>query len=283
MKQNNKLNYSRKSAENRKNLKSFIISFAAFVLVLGAVSFVMFMKSINFDFKNIVSSDELSTQAQQEESTQALPITGGLNIVVLCNNSDGDLSFSFLIKSNYETMTAEVAYIPVTLSASYNGVTSSLNSHFKKGGAQSCVNAFKEYSGIDVDRYILVNETQFKDFMAKFSDVTVRVPRKIDSNAAEGLNLNKGDQNLTSDLLLKYIKYIENAEKSKAFANMLSVVFEKKNTQSLEKLFTYLVNNSQTDISIIDFTAQKENIEAFMQAEGKFIATGTLGEVMEAD
>ena len=103
----------------------------------------------------------------------------------------------------------------------------------------------------------------------------------IDGQNSDGLILNKGPQNLTSDLLLKYIKYIDNAEKAKAFCNMLEVVFDDKNIESLDKLFAYLSNNSQSDISIIDFTEEKEKIRAFMIAEGEFVPVDTLSEVIE--
>ena len=282
MKPENKLNYSKKNIENSKKLRLFIISFAAFVVVLGSISLLMFMKSLNFDLKNIISSaDERTTEEQTQESTQNIQYSGGANIIVLCSNSDGDLSFAFLIRSNYETMKAEAVYIPITLTASYSGLTSSLNGHFTSGGAENYVNAFEEYSGIAVDKYILVNETQFKSFLTKFRDVTVNVPNMIDGQNSDGLILNKGPQNLTSDLLLKYIKYIDNAEKAKAFCNMLEVVFDDKNIESLDKLFAYLSNNSQSDISIIDFTEEKEKIRAFMIAKGEFVPVDTLSEVIE--
>ena len=278
----NKLNYSKKNREKSKKFRSFIISFVAFVIVLGAISLLMFMKSLNFNLKNLLPASEESTSENAlQQSAPAQNLTGGISVAVLCGNTDGDLSFAFLIKSDYEKMNAQVAYIPITLTASYAGVTSSLNDHFKNSGADSYVQAFEQYSGIDIDKYIFVNEVQFKNFVAKFKDVTVDVPQDINGGNPEGLILNKGQQNLTSDLLLKYIKYADNFEKTKAFSNMLSVVFEQKNTESLDNLFSYLANNSQTDISIIDFTDEKENIKAFMQAQGEFIPVETLSQVIE--
>ena len=278
----NKLNYSRKNTEKSKKFRSFIISFIAFVIVLGAISLLMFMKSLNFNLKNLLPSSEESTSENTlQQSTPGQNLTGGISVAVLCGNTDGDLSFAFLIKSDYEKMKAEVVYIPITLTASYSGVTSSLNDHFKNSGVDSYVQAFEDYSGIDIDKYIFVNEVQFKNFMAKFKDVTVDIPQDINGGNSVGLILNKGPQNLTSDLLLKYIKYADNFEKTKAFCNMLSVVFEQKNSESLDKLFSYLANNSQTDISIIDFTDEKENINAFMSAQGEFIPIETLSQVIE--
>lgn len=282
MKQEKKLNYSKKEAQKSKNFRTFIISFTAFVIVLGVISLLMFMKSLDFDLKNIVSSsDEITTENTSKESTTMPRISGNLNVAVLCNNTDGDLSFAFLIKCDYEKMRSEVSYIPITLTVSYNGVTSTLNSHFTSGGAESYVGAFEEYSGINIDKYILVNESQFKNFLAKFSDVTVNVPKEINGDNADSLTLNKGEQSLTSDLLLKYIKYIDNSEKTKAFCNMLSVIFDADNAESIEKLFNYLINNSQSNISIVDFTGEKENILAFVEQKGEFVPVETLSEIME--
>lgn len=282
MKSRNGLNYSRKNSEKSKKFKAFIISFAAFIIVLGAISLLMFMKSLNFNLKNMLPSpDESTSESVSQQSSSAQKLTGGINIAVLCGNTDGDLSFAFLIESDYEKMEAQAVYVPITLTASYGGVTSSLNDHFKNRGAESYVSALEDYSGIDIDKYIFVNEVQFKNLMAKFEDVTVNVPQAISGENSGGLNLNKGPQNLTSDLLLKYIKYADNTEKAKAFCNMLSVIFSQKNVDSLDKLFSSLANNSQTDISIIDFSNEKEKISAFMQAQGKFVPVDSLSQVIE--
>ncbi len=282
MKPRKKLNYSMKNSEKSKRFKTFIISFVAFIIVLGTISLLMFMKSLNFNLKNMLPSSGESTSAEesvQSELTQKY--SGGISVAVLCGNTDGDLSFAFLVKSDYEKMTADTVYVPITLTASYGGVTSTLNDHFKYRGAESYVHALEDYSGLDIDKYIFVNEVQFKNFMAKFEDVTVDVPQAINAASSGGLNLNKGPQNLTSDLLLKYIKYADNIEKTKAFCNMLSVVFDSKNVDGLESLFSYLANNSQTDISIIDFSREKEKIAAFMTAKGEFVPAETLSQVIE--
>lgn len=284
MKNDNKLNYSQKKANNPQKMKTFVISFAVFVILLGSVSLLMFMKSLNFDLKNIVSSsDELTTEETTDESTQKITASGSSNIVVLCSNTDGDLSFAFLIKSDYDKMKTEVAYVPITVSASFDGVTSTFNEHFKKSGVDGYVSAFESYSGLEIDKYIAVNETQFKTFMTKFKDVTVNVPRNIDGKTADGLNLNEGEQNLTADLLLKYIKYIENEEKAKAFCKLLETVFTQENEAGIDKLFAYLANNSQTDISIIDFTNQKSNIFAFIDSKGEYIPAQNLGSVINVE
>lgn len=284
MKNDNKLNYSQKKANNPQKLKMFIISFAAFVVVLGTVSLLIFMKSLDFNIKNLVSSsDELTTEETTEESTQPISASGTSNIVVLCCNTEGELSFSFLVKTDYDNMKSDVVYIPTSISTMYDGNTSTITEHYKRSGADGFVKSFESYSGIAVDKYILVNETQFKTFVSKFKDITVTVPRKIDGAVADGLNLNKGKQNLTADLLLKYIKYIENKEKAKAFCNLLEVVFNKENEPKLDNLFAYLANNSQTNISIVDYTNQKNNIFAFIDVNGKYIPVEKLDDLINVE
>ena len=64
---NRKLDFSSKDKKDSKRFKSFVISFAAFVVILGGISLLMFMKSIDFNFGNLVSSsDDLTTEPQTE-------------------------------------------------------------------------------------------------------------------------------------------------------------------------------------------------------------------------
>ncbi|MBS7388740.1 MAG: hypothetical protein KIG33_00200, partial [Oscillospiraceae bacterium] len=70
MNKNRKLDFSSKDKKDSKRFKSFVISFAAFVVILGGISLLMFMKSIDFDFGNLVSSsDDFTTEPQTESTT----------------------------------------------------------------------------------------------------------------------------------------------------------------------------------------------------------------------
>ena len=64
---NRKLDFSSQDKKDSKRFKSFVISFAAFVLILGGISLLMFMKSIEFDFGNIVFSSDDFTQEYQTD------------------------------------------------------------------------------------------------------------------------------------------------------------------------------------------------------------------------
>lgn len=270
LKKNRKLDFSSKDKKDSKRFKSFIISFAAFVIILGGISLLMFMKSIDFDFGNLASSsDDKTTQPETETTTSPVIMEGRSEIVVMCYDSDGGVSFSFLVSTDIEKKTITVRSIPNGMTGESNGMTATLSEHFKKSGAGAFVKAFESSSGIKTDRYISIGELQFKNFVSKFKDITVDIPSATDPKASGGLMLNAGTQSLSADMFLKYLKYCGDSDKSAAFSSFLKTVFDPSHTGSMDNLFEYIVNNSQTDISIIDYTQEKDKLVEFVNTQGE--------------
>jgi len=270
LKNNRKLDFSSKDKKDSKRFKSFIISFAAFVIILGGISLLMFMKSIDFNFGNLVSSsDDLTTEPVTESTTSPVVMEGQSEIVVICYSTDGNISFSFLVSTDIKKKTITVNSIPTDTTGDYNGTSAALSEHFKKSGAGAFVKAFESYSGIKADRYISIGELQFKNFVSKFKDIVVNVPSATDPKSSGGLSLNAGEQSLSADMFLKYLKYCDGTGKSAAFTSLLTTVFDSSHLGSMDNLFEYIVNNSQTDISIIDYTGEKDKLTEFINTQGE--------------
>lgn len=270
LKKSRKLDFSSKDKKDSKRFKSFVISFAAFVVILGGISLLMFMKSIDFNFGNLVSSsDDLTTEPQTESTTSPVVMEGQSEIVLICYDTENNVSFSFLISTDIKKKTITVNSIQNDFTGSYNGITATLSDHFKKSGAGAFVKAFESYSGVKTDRYISIGELQFKSFASKFKDIVVDVPTATDPKTMGGLSLNAGTQSLSADMLLKYLKYCGYSEKASAFSSFLKTAFNASHIGAMDNLFEYIVNNSQTDISIIDYTGEKDKIAEFINTQGE--------------
>lgn len=270
LKNNRKLDFSSKDKKDSKRFKSFIISFAAFVIILGGISLLMFMKSIDFNFGNLVSSsDDLTTEPETESTTSPVVMEGQSEIVVMCYDTDNNVSFAFLVSTDIKKKTITVNTVPTDITGEYNGTFATLSEHFKKSGAGALVKAFESYSGITTDRYISIGELQFKNFVSKFKDVVVEVPSATDPRTSGGLSLNAGAQSLSADMYLKYLKYCGDSDKSAAFSSFLKTAFDSSHIGSMDNLFEYIVNNSQTDISIIDYTDEKDKLVEFVNTQGE--------------
>lgn len=276
MKKAKKLNFTSKEKKQTKRFRSFVISFAAFVIILGSVSLLMFMKSIDFNINNLVSSSEKTTHSLSETETSSVLMQGESEILFICNNSNSEITFAFLLSTNFAENTVTVRAIPIDTSVNYNGSVDSLSAVYKKMGAVAFVKAFEDYSNIDVDKYIDAGELQFKNFASKFKDTVVNVPYEINPKDSGGLSLNSGEQSLTADMLLKYMKYTDLIGKSDAFSSLLSEMLANSHIGAIDNLFEYIVNNSNTDISIVNYTNEKDKISQMMnigcsvESEGVF-------------
>lgn len=274
-----KLDFSSEEKKNSKRMKYFIISFAAFIVVLGSISLLMFMKSLNFDLDNLKTpAGESTTEAASEQTSEAVEMVGRSNILFICADSDDALSFSFLIKSDMPEAQIKVYGISGdTASASgENPVT--FAEHYKKFGAAGLRESVKNAYGIDIDRYVKVSDSQFKAFASKTGDVTVNIPAAVNT---VDLSLDAGEQSLSGDLLLKYLKYCPQNEKNPAFCAFLATALGKDNLNSMDKLFSYLANNSETDISIVDYTNRKDEISAFISSNGSIVSVGDIANAVE--
>ncbi|MBR0542216.1 MAG: LCP family protein [Clostridia bacterium] len=275
MRKANKLDFSNERRRNSKRLRSFIIAFAAFVVVLGCVSLLMFMKALDFDIRNLISSAETTTEAVSETTTEPVEIEGGSKIVFMCENSQKALSFVILVDTDFSTKTMTAYAVPLNLTVNIGNVSGNLNGHYTQYGVTGVQKAVEQATGVTVDRYIKVTESQLRSFLSKLEDVTVNIPRDVNSN---GLILNAGGQSLSAELFIKYMNYCDDAQKAYAFSEFLKVLFSEKHINTLDKLFSYAANNSETNITIVDYKTDAEKLSIFVAAQGE-ITFGDLSEV----
>lgn len=261
MRKSKKLSFTDERKKNSKRIRSFIIAFCAFVVVLGAVSLIMFMKHLNFDLSNLLSSAETTTAEAQQTTTEPVALEGGSDILLICENSVGQLDFVLLVSTDFETRHMTVSPIDADSMSSVNS----------DSGVLAVRDAAALSTGTEIDRYIKFSTSHFRSFLNKFEDVTVNVENDID-DSANGLILDKGEQSLSAELFIKYMNYSDSYHKADAFAQLLKIVFSPKHVNAQESLFSYIANNSQTDLSIVDYKEHQERLEEFSRSGGVIAA-----------
>ena len=270
MRRNNRLDFSSDYKRNsQKRARSFILAFAVFVVVLGTASVIMFMKSINFDFNNLVSASKPDVSETETTTEEPAVLKGKRNILVSFENSNGDLNSAFAVVVSFDERLMTVYYIDVNVSGSYNSVMAPLYEQYQKYGPVGLKAASQQAFGITFDRYICANEAALKSFLGMFEDITVEVPEALDGSKSDGLILDSGAQSLPSEMFVKYLNYCKPEEKARTFASLLRTVFTEDNADRLEKNFAFIANNSNTDITIIDFSADRSMLESFSKEGGK--------------
>ncbi|MEG2080568.1 MAG: LCP family protein [Oscillospiraceae bacterium] len=276
MKRKIKLDFSSERQTKAKRMRSFIISFSAFVIVLGAISILMFYKSVNFDMSNIFNKNESTTNdfSTTEETTILAELTGKSNLLFVCYDINNNISSAFIIKNNMEIKTISVYNLAPDAKYIFNDTSLTLNEHFVKNGISGMKLAVENQTKIKIDKYIKATETNFKKIIDKIGTVDVNIPFDINYKSNDfTLSLNSGVQNLSGDMLVKYLKISKDENSSKAFAAFLDKSFSKKTIEEQDALFYNLINLVDTDISVVNYSDKRNVISAFsnLSAESKYI------------
>lgn len=150
----------------------------------------------------------------------------------------------------------------------------SLKAIYQKGGAAALEKPLTDISGLSFTKYIKMSQTQLKKVVSKIGDVTVRIPSDINYKGADfSLLLDAGDQNLTSDLFCKYFLYADNSGKRDAAVSLLNALMTAKNVTAQDTLFNFIMNNTDTDISVVDYSKVSSALTLFVQEKSGNVAS----------
>lgn len=267
----------------RKNKKrkttALICLFIAFVILLGSVSTFLLWRSLNYDFNNIfVKNDEESTtSAPTTEKTDTLILHGDALFLVAVTSDDGkETRFINLIDVNLEEKTVRVIPFDHTKKSSNHKTT--YEKILFENGVKELVVAVEGDRMVDIDRYVLFTDSGYKSVFRALGDVTVRVNRDIEYDTPDMfLELKRGENTIAPEKVFKYMKYICETEKgyecSRLNAEIIVSSFEAfyniEKFSSADTLFSRLINYCKSDISIVDYTENKDEIEYLIPKTSK--------------
>jgi len=270
----NSLDFSSENQVKKRKMRSFVLAFVSFVVVLGAVSILVFMKSIDFDIQNIVQKTTGAEASASSSETTVQNLYGRAGILLIFTDDSGKILSVSALDCDMSRKNIEVMQLS----------GESLSSVYSKSGASGLEAAVTSETGAEFTKYIKVTESQLKKLVSKIGDVTVQVPSDINYKGDDfTLLLDSGAQSLTSDLFCKYFMYADDSGRGSAVAALLNTLFVSSNLSKQDSLFNYIMNNSDTDISIVDYTKKSSVISAFAQyANGNAaVAVSSLAEVTE--
>ncbi len=241
-----KLKFKTTKRENATKRRKLILGFVAIVLVLAIASAVTYIKERKDKTDEDTSDSELSTLVQTKMKENVSLLFAGTS------TSENKPLFATVIKFNTKDSTITVTPLST---AEINGEKT-----------QELVSGFSEKAGMTFDRYIVVNEKNFKSFVGLLGTYETEIGQAIDYKGDDfSLSLLSGKQKLTGDKLFKYVRYLgadgsdyslEN--QGKLIADFLSQKLNETNTSKGEDLFSSMVNLSESDITIVDFSKYKD-------------------------
>lgn len=260
----------RRNDNGKKKKITFIIAFVCFAIVLGAVSFLLLWRSLNYDFNNFFKkSDEISTTIVTTEKTDTKTFEGeSLFLTAVTSDDSKKTLFINLINVDLSDKTVKIIPVDSELTDSKSGLNCS--EILTKNGVKELVTFLNSHYGKNIDRYAVLTETGYKSVFRALGNITVKVSSDIEYDTEDMfLELKKGENILTPEKTYKYMKYISETTKGKECATLNAEVISSAFTAfytsekivSGDSLFSKLINYCTTDITIVDYTQAKEKIE----------------------
>lgn len=265
MRKKSRLRFTSEYQQNKKRFRAFIVAFVAFVLVLGTVSTLIFMKSLNFDINNMLkTSDDTSTTTEPTTAPTRQTAVVDSAVLLVCCDTKENLTLLAVVQTDAKNHTIFVSSLETDNGASaQNGV--SFQTVFAKNGLAGLKNAVSSAYGIQFDRYIKMTESNLKKAISSIGDISLQIPSAIAYRGTDySLFLDAGEQTLTGDLFVKYLRYAEGDAKSAAAAALVQGTLQSLDGKNRERQFNTLFNLSDTDFSIVDLTDSNGLVEVYV-------------------
>lgn len=273
------LDLRRKNKSKTKRTVTFICVFMCFVIILGSVSTLLLWRSLNYDFNNIfvVGDDESTTKAPETTDINSKVYSGEYLFLVAVTSDDGkETRFLNLIGVDLSEKVIRVVPVDTNISDTKTGFT--CEKLLETNGIKSVVSFLNDYYDADIDRYVLLTETGYKSFFRTMGDITVKVSEDVEYDTADMfLELKRGENTLSPDKTYKYMKYLCETKKgydcSKANAEIIVAAFNAFCTverfTSADNTFSIIIDYCTTDITIVDFTNAKDELEYLLPKTSK--------------
>jgi anionic cell wall polymer biosynthesis LytR-Cps2A-Psr (LCP) family protein len=267
---------TKRRAETEKKKRVFLI-FLVVLLVFGAISSFVLLRSIDFNLSNLFEGREDETQSG-ESTTKAVPLSAGIsNYLAFCVSEDAkEIRFVAVINTDPANLKIRVCTLSPDTTAKYEDEFLTLAEHFIKGGAPQMVKAIEHLGGIAISRYAYSTDKGFKSALK-----TVDAAGKLSLHIEETINhrddkfsifIPSGKQSMNAEKLLNYFIYCgglgDNGRlmQARAIIAMLDFFMTGANAEKGEALYGLLYNSmAQTDITGIDFNNSKAAIDLLVE------------------
>ena len=262
----------KKVKHKNPNFKYIVLSFSLFIVILSAFSAFLFMRSLDFDFNNIVDrtkAEEPSDAPTNDVQTYSVSELSGKSVYLLMLTDDSsNADFGFIITADFDSKFISVESFDANQKLSDGKTYRDIYGTEFISGLKSRLNADFDLS---VDKYIICTASQFKRIIASLGGVTVNVTEDVNYKSSEfNVSLDKGTQKLSDEYAYKYLAISEIHEKSRIMCDMLASALTPENSEKSDDLFKIFVNNCKTDISVIDYSNYLEKLKIYSNAEDKF-------------
>lgn len=266
-KSNNKtLRFDTQKNVRSSRTKRFVAAFSCFFVLLAGISFLFLLSYYDFNLSAIGSPP--AEESTTEQVTQAAPqVEGEKNFLLFCTaDSDNTVYFAAILHADMNN--ARLSLTPLDPDELYtaSGVTGTLSQQLDSGAEKQLIKAIETKTNIPVDKFVRSTENSFKALITAFGGYTTKIHEAIDIRSDKlTVIINEGEQTLTGDTLLRYIRSRETPEEqAEILADLISKEITDSNFAKADSLFSRIVNTATSNISVLDFARIKTGIEALL-------------------
>lgn len=276
------LNFAPKGEKKRRNVPVYAGLIVVALLALSAASVFAILAMNDFDLgkalgardpENETVAEAAVSSVENEDITGEGTVADSVNFLVLCSDSR-ELTFCLMISVDAGNSEIKIKPYPSDYMLDTDTGKTALGAMFGKKSYSDIGKAFKS-KGISVSRYIHVTEDNFKRIMSNIGQVPVQINGYYEFNIdAVRYTFSPGVQNMTSDTLLKYMKFAADGEEKLriqacAVADIFTQHFTRGNFEKGESFFSKIINYVDSDITAFDYNAAKGVIDKMTSSEIK--------------
>lgn len=250
---------------NKKKSAEQKILITALVVVIVFTIFFITALAVKYDFsaKKFFAPEDINVTQTTLTQEEKLPQVKGKNNFIILVSNEKSLLFTILLQVDMDNISYSVSSIKS--STVYDG--KSLADIYSKLGSQNVKNAVQELVGTPFEYYISMDSKKFSEYFDEFGDFYYPVMSDIKfKNSSYSLKLKSGEQKLNGMQTVNLLCYYLDEQNNCSAANdlILNSLLNKVNSENLkkkEKLFKLLVTNSETNITVRDFSLASDKIK----------------------
>lgn len=274
-----KLRFDTEKNVRSLRLKRFAAAFSCFFILLAGISLLLFLSHYNFNLSAITApADEQTTT--EETTVRPIPqVEGVRNYLLVCTADDGNaVRFAGIVTADMNNKALSIKGLSTASSVSVAGCTGNFEKQLSYGGIAQLVLAAEKLSGIKIDKYVTSTDSDFRSAINYIGGVEIDVEKAIDIRTPDlTAVIGKGKQTMTGDTFLKYIRCFEGQQAKQA--EIIAAAIEQKLTPSYlnkaDRYYEKIINLTDSDISVVDFSAMKLSFEALLYGKESVTVTVT--------
>ena len=272
------LDLQQKNKNGRKTKIILVSVFLCFALILGSVSTLLLWRSLNYDFNNIFNREDVSTTLPPKTTAENTVVYDGESTFLVAVTSDDMKKIRFINLVDVDLGEKLIKVIPVDHSQKIKSQNKTYSKLLSESGIKTLVTAVEEQQNCTVSRYVLLTDSGYKSLYRAMGDITVKVREHIEYDTEDMfLELEKGENVLSPEKTYKYMKYLCETKKpyecslinAEVIVSSFNAFMTPDKFLSADSRFSQVINYCDTDISIVDYTENKDKIEYLIPQTSK--------------